>query len=185
MKSFADHRPNSHPRSGFTWIDVAVVLLITLTLAALLLPAQRTAREAARRIKCQNQMKHLCTAMLTYATKSNGSLPRLSIEHDDGIVSNWLIDLLPALDNAATFREWQALTCEGRSEFEFSLPMFQCPEDPTSLHVDGGLSYIANAGFGHFTIDPETNAVYETKPHGQGSIDWDGDGEITKSVSAR
>ncbi len=53
-------------------------------------------------------------------------------------------------------------------------------EDPTSLYVDGGLNYIANAGFGHFTIDPETNAVCETVPHGQGSIDWDGDGENTK-----
>ena len=175
MKSTAGHHRNSHPRSGFTWIDVAVTLLILAVLAALLLPAQRNAREAARRAECQNQMKHLCTAVMNYASTSNGILPWLSIEEDERIVSNWLTDLLPALDNAATLKEWQD------SQFAFSLTMFQCPEDPTSLHVDGGLSYVANAGFGDFTIDPETNSVFETKPHGQGSIDWDGDGEITKS----
>ena len=156
-------------------------MLILAVLGALLLPAQRNAREAARRVECQNQMKHLCTAVMTYASTSSGTLPWLSIEEDEGIVSNWLVDLLPALDNSATLREWQALTGERRSEFEFSLTMFQCPEDPTALHVDGGLSYVANAGFGHFTIDPQTNAVYETKPHGQNSIDWDSDGKITKS----
>jgi len=181
MKSFAGHRQSSHSRSGFTWIDVAVTTLVLLVLAALLLPASRSTRGSARRAECQNNIKQLCTATMNYASKSNGSLPWLSIENDEGVVSNWLVDLLPALDNAGVLREWQALSYEGRSEFEISLKMFQCPHDPTSFQVDGGLNYIANAGFGNFATDQRTNAVYETEPHGQSSIDWDGDGEIRNS----
>jgi len=180
MKSTVGHRRNPHPRSGFTWIDVVVTLLILLVLAALLLPATRNARRPARRAECQNNMKQLCTAVMNYASKSNGALPWLSVANDEGIVSNWLIDLLPELDNGRVRHEWDTLTYEGRSEFEISMRMFQCHEDPTSLHVDGGLSYVANSGFGNFSIDPKTNAVYESEPHGQGSVDWDGDGEVSK-----
>ncbi|MDA1158097.1 MAG: DUF1559 domain-containing protein [Planctomycetota bacterium] len=179
MQSTAGYRRSSHPRSGFTWIDVVVTLLILLVLAALLLPAVRDSRGPVRRAECQNNMKQLCTAVMNYASKSNGALPWLSVENDQGIVSNWLIDLLPELDNGGVRREWDALTYAGRSEFEISMSMFECREDPTSFQVDGGLNYIANAGFGNFSIDLKTNAVYETKPHGQGSIDWDDDGEVS------
>lgn len=185
MKSFAGHRRTAHPRIGFTWIDVVVTMLILLVLAALLLPATRNARPPARRAECQNNMKQLCTAVMNYASKSNGVLPWLSVANDEGIVSNWLIDLLPELDNGRVRQEWDTLTYEGRSEFEISMRMFQCQEDPTSLHVDGGLNYVANAGFGHFTIDPETNAVYETVPQGQGSVDWDGDGLVLEDDFAK
>tara|TARA_R110002072_G_scaffold302603_1_gene486637 strand:- start:92885 stop:93718 length:834 start_codon:yes stop_codon:yes gene_type:complete len=123
-------------------------------------------------------MKQLCTALMNYSSKSDGGLPWLSNENDEGIVSNWLTDLLPELDHSAAYREWNACSYEERASFEFSLKLFQCAHDPTSFQVDGGLNYVANSGYGHFTIDPKTNAVYETKPHGQGSVDWDGDGFI-------
>ena len=178
MKTNAGHRREIHTRSGLTWIDVVVTMLILLVLAALLLPAVRDGRGPARRAECQNNMKRLCTAVMNYASKSNGTLPWLSVVNDEGIASNWLIDLLPELDNGGVRREWDALTYAGRSEFEISMSMFECREDPTSFQVDGGLNYIVNAGFGNFSIDPKTNAVYETKPHGQGSVDWDGDGFV-------
>jgi len=185
MQSNAGHRQNAHPRSGFTWIDVAVTLLILLVLAALLLPAVRDGRGPARRTECQNNMKQLCTAVMNYTSKSNGTLPWLSIEDETGIVSNYLIDMLPELDNSALHREWLSFSARERAENSISLKMFQCPHDPTSFQIDGGLSYIANAGFGQFTIDPKTNAVYETKPHGQGSVDWDGDGFVRPDEFAK
>lgn len=180
MQSTAGHRRNPHPRSGFTWIDVAVVLAIILTLAALFLPATRNAREAAMRVNCQNHMKQLCTGLMNYASKENGELPWLSTVSSEGMGSNWIIDLMPELDAAGLRREWNSLTPEGRAGFRISLKFLQCVADPTSFQVDGGLSYVANSGFGHFTIDPKTNGVYETKPQGQGSVDWDGDGEVSK-----
>lgn len=115
---------------------------------------------------------------MTYAAKENGKLPWLSTENDSVIVSNWLIDLLPELDNSTARREWDARSHEERAEFAFSLKMFQCPVDPTAFQQDGGLSYVANSGFGNFRVDSKTNAVYETKPHGQSAIDWNDDGIV-------
>ena len=178
MKSTAGQCRSPHPRSGFTWIDVGVTTLILLVLAALLLPASRSTRSVEHRHFCQHNMKQLCTAVMNYASKSNGALPWLSVENEHGVVSNWMTDLLPMLDNSALRAEWDSLTPAGRAELDISLKMFQCPKDPTSFQVNGGLSYIANAGYGHFQVDAKTNAVFETKPHGQGSIDWDGDGEV-------
>ncbi len=180
MQSTAGHRRSSHPRSGVTWIDVAVTMLILLVLAALLLPASRSTRSTEHRHFCQYNMKQLCTAVMNYAAKSNGRLPWLSVENDEGIVSNWLIDLLPELDNSAVHREWNACSYPERAKFEISLKMFQCPKDPATFQVDGGLNYVANSGYGHFTIDQTTNAVYETEPHGFATIDWDGDGTVTR-----
>lgn len=185
MKSTAGHRRSSHPRSGFTWVDVAVTILTLAVLAALLLPASRSTRGPARRAECQNNMKQFCTAVMNYASKANSRLPWLSVENENGIVSNWLTDLLPDLDNAAVQREWAASTFEERSNFEISLKMFQCSVDPTSFQIDGGLSYVANAGYGNFSIDSKTNAVYEKQPHGQGSVDWDGDGFVRPNDFAK
>ena len=179
MQSNADHRRNTNRRSGVTWIDVAVTIFVLLVLAALLLPAMGTNRHVYRRIECQNNMKQLLTAIMNHGAKKDGALPWLLVENNEGIVSNWFIDLLPELDNAAVRREWDARSYKERARFEISLKMLQCPSDPASFQVDGGLSYVVNSGYGHFQVAPQTGAVYEIIPHGQNTIDWDGDGEVT------
>lgn len=180
MQSNAGHRRNAHRRSGVTWIDVAVTIFVLLVLAAILLPAVGTnSRPHRRRVECQNNMKQLLTAMMNHASKNDGALPWLQVENNEGIVSNWFIDLLPELDNAAVRCEWDTRSYKERARFEISLEMLQCPSDPTSFQVDGGLSYVVNSGYGHFLVAPQTGAVYEIIPHGQNTIDWDGDGEVT------
>jgi prepilin-type N-terminal cleavage/methylation domain-containing protein/prepilin-type processing-associated H-X9-DG protein len=89
---------------GFTLIELLVVIAIIAVLISLLLPAVQSAREAARRAQCVNNMKQIGLAVHNYVS-SNEAIPPSAIYsttqnyQDQGV----LCRILPFLEQNADY----------------------------------------------------------------------------------
>ncbi len=155
---------------GFTLVELLVVITIIGILIALLLPAVQSAREAARRVQCSNNLKQIGLACLSYEFNA-GSLPPIGMGVDsdywryDWSTSSWGIAILPHLEQQALFNLYdptRRLYQQDHALLKAQLAVMKCPsDDPRELvylnypadrpwvHNLGGsaaTSYCANAG---------------------------------------
>jgi len=157
MSSLPSGRQNSAPRRGFTLIELLVVIAIIGVLIGLLLPAVQSAREAARRAQCTNNMKQLGLALHNYEG-TNGVLPPSIVLAGTGNTAvwngGWSVHgrILPFLEQSAVFNSANfSLNKEvpaNSTTIRLSVSVFLCPSevntDP-STH-DYGVAAVGNYG---------------------------------------
>jgi prepilin-type N-terminal cleavage/methylation domain-containing protein len=128
--------PLSHRRRGFTLVELLVVIAIIGILVALLLPAVQSAREAARRMQCSNNLKQMGLAihnfengLAVYPTGGDVPWPDISNYVQAGRPFGpekqglgWAYQILPYMEAGNTY----VITTQSQLE-AISINMYFCP----------------------------------------------------------
>jgi prepilin-type N-terminal cleavage/methylation domain-containing protein len=156
--------------AGFSLIELLVVISIIAVLVSLISPAVQSAREAARRTQCLNNIRNLGLATMEFAGGNGDKYPHLEDSPWSGnslwvnppattgtrstTGKSWVAQILGYLDQPALSR---AITTNNGivnpqtgTPFVPTLPVIgtlTCPDDANNSGVAGGLSYAANAGY--------------------------------------
>ena len=93
---------SSYARRGFTLVELLVVIAIIGVLVALLLPAVQQAREAARRIQCNNNLKQLGLAVQNYHDTYRSKIP-YNAQGTTGSNPSFFVRMLPFIEQTAAY----------------------------------------------------------------------------------
>jgi len=134
--------------SAFTLVELLVVIAIIGILVALLLPAVQSAREAARRVQCTNNLKQIGVALHNYHD-TFGSLPAGVLHFQTAGNQQewgWPALLLPFLEEQGLHDQLRVTTrrlrgvlnhATDRALVQHPLKVFRCPSDITKDLVEG------------------------------------------------
>jgi len=154
-------------RNGLTLIELLVVISIISILASLILPAVQSAREAARRTTCANNIRQITLAIHNEAT-ATGRLPAAGNFGSSGErYHNWVTALLGYLDRADLNDQYnrnKPYTDEANKQLtRTQLNVLTCPNDLSVVAGQGNLSFVVNAGFG-WTVPVDCPATLHLTP---------------------
>lgn len=140
-------------RRAFTLTELLVVVAVIGILIALLLPAVQMAREAARRMSCQNNLRQLALAIHSYhdlyhvLPVSIGPWPSGQRPAPQRNGKGWVVSLLPQVEQQPLYDQFQrgfegdlfsgggigALIC--RDAMKTKLPLLACPSDSSVRYL--------------------------------------------------
>lgn len=130
-------------RRAFTLVELLVVIAIIGTLVGLLLPAVQSAREAARRSQCTNNLKQTGLALQNYH-EARRQLPegwlcnpdRSDAHHaEEGVGWGWGSRILPYVEENTTFKSIDIKTpiaSASSAVLVKVIPGFLCPSDASA-----------------------------------------------------
>lgn len=138
-------------RHAFTLVELLVVIAIIGILVALLLPAVQSAREAARRSQCSNQMRQIVLAMLNYESSYKAFPPGAEFAvgrprtdpANDGAMISWHARILPQMEENAIYEQinWDLGYEENKAVALNAIQGFFCPsvgaEAQKSIFISG------------------------------------------------
>ncbi|MHC5542478.1 DUF1559 family PulG-like putative transporter [Singulisphaera rosea] len=143
------HEIPSKPSSG-RGPSIARILAIgaaILILIALLLPANRVSRGAARRIQCMNNLKQIALALQGYEQIYKALPPAYTVDANGRPLHSWRTLILPYLDATELYQSidltkpWNDPA--NAKAFESAVSVYHCPE---SRGPHNTTTYLASTG---------------------------------------
>jgi len=139
------------PRAGFTLVELLVVIAIIGTLVGLLLPAVQSARAAAQRSSCTNNLKQLGLGIQNYASAFNGNFPNSYRPNNGTARISWVTRGLAfyeeknLADKFDLTQNWSSTTARTAGGFLIPnavlamtrIPSLVCPSTPEGSPFDG------------------------------------------------
>lgn len=146
-------------RLGFTLVELLVVIAIIAMLVTLLLPAVQSAREAARKMQCSNNLKQQGLASLNYESAHNKLVPG-HLSGSGGV--SWMVLIMPYMELGSLYDQvdinltWYAFPQEVVAT---QLDEFYCPSRSRSvrLSLDGNSRFGFNQRLGGALSDYAMN----------------------------
>jgi prepilin-type N-terminal cleavage/methylation domain-containing protein len=189
----------SKVRSGFTLVEMLVVIAVISVLIALLLPAVQAARESARRIKCAGNLTQVGVAVLNFEN-GRGRLP-MGAENRVSFGVSWWVHLFPYLTQSTLMDRFdtKGTNCgdpllnaiNAQVAHKLVEPSMLCPSSPlppTRLVSTVELmmpSYVGIAGAANFDGFSESRVSTCCAPFNNGQISAGGVLIPNRAVSLR
>ena len=160
-------------RQGFTLIELLVVIAIIAVLIALLLPAVQSAREAARRSQCINNLKQIGLGLHNYhSTIDKFPMGNAIAYSDPGVQTTWgtfssLAMMLPYVEQTPLYNScnfaWTVWYGTGNAVnltvWNVKVASFLCPSDGNA-GLNHFNSYHASYGTGTDPWSSNTNGIF-------------------------